>query len=158
MKATRFARRPAVMATALIAAAGLSAGSVALTESAAVAAPAAARATTSHTLHLVAKQLRDVMVNRTDVATDKDVQNGKTTGYDVTSCAINVDTHMANCTVALARHNGLLIGHAKIDVQTGHGSGTITGGTRAMRGATGTISVAPGSSSGSTKITVHYQV
>lgn len=111
----------------------------------------------SHTLKMTSVQFKDVMVNGVDVAADRDVQGGKTTGLDTTSCLINQRTFTATCDVALARADGLLYGHAVINVQTGKGSGTVTGGTRAYKGSTGTISVAPGPNPNSAQITIVYR-
>jgi hypothetical protein len=95
-----------------------------------------------HTFTVVTHQLQDKIVNGVDVATDKDLQHGSATGYDVTSCRVDIATHIARCDVALARAGGLLFGHAHLNVDTGHGGGTITGGTRRFQGATGSIAVA----------------
>ena len=119
---------------------------------------AAAPATTTHTLHLTTKQLQDVMAGHTDVAADKDMQRGETTGYDATSCRIDLQTHVASCLIAVARRNGMLFGHAHINLDTGKGTGKITGGLGGLKGATGTISAAPGATKNTTAVTVHYQV
>lgn len=113
---------------------------------------------TSHTMRFVATQIKDVMVHDQDVATDKNTHSGKTVGYDVTSCAIDISTHVATCSVAVARAQGMLYGNAKVNVDTGKGSGTVTGGLGSFHGATGTITVNPGSSPNSNKITINYQV
>jgi len=118
----------------------------------------ASGAATTHTMQFVGSQIKDVMANDKDVATDKNTQNGKTVGYDVTSCAINITTHVATCTVAVARAQGILVGKAKVNVDTGKGSGTVTGGTGGFHGATGTMTINPGSSQNSNKITITYQV
>lgn len=96
---------------------------------------------TRQTLSFTTHQLQDRIVHGVDVATDKDLQHGVVTGYDVTSCVINVHTRVASCDVAVARAGGMLFGHANINVQTGHGTGRIFGGTRTFHGATGTITV-----------------
>jgi hypothetical protein len=102
-------------------------------------APAAAP---MHTFTIVNHQLQDAMVNGVDVATDKDLQHGAVTGYDVTACRVDITTHIARCDVALARAGGVLIGRARVNLDTGHGSGTVTGGTRQFQGATGTFAIA----------------
>ena len=103
--------------------------------------PASAHAT-RHTLTMTSKQLQDRIVGGVDVATDKDIQHGAVTGYDVTSCRIDTRTHLAHCDVAVARSNGVLLGRVSVHLNTGRGNGTVLGGTRAFHGATGTISVA----------------
>jgi hypothetical protein len=117
---------------------------------------AAPAAPTTHTLRLTTAQIKDVIVKGVDVATDSDMQKGKTTGYDVTSCVIDSNTHKASCTVAVARSKGLIVGRAVVNVLTGKGSGKVTGGTRSFKGARGTITVAPGSSANTSKITLRY--
>ena len=103
--------------------------------------PASAH-TTRHTLTISSRQLQDRIVRGVDVATDKDVQHGTVTGYDVTSCRVNTRTHTTRCDVAVARSGGVMLGRASVNLNTGRGSGTVLGGTRAFHGATGTISVA----------------
>ncbi len=113
---------------------------------------------TSHTMRFVGSQLKDVQAGYSDVATDKNTWKGKTTGYDVTSCVIDIQSHVANCKVAVARANGILYGHAKVNVDTGEGSGKVTGGSGGFHGATGTMTISPGSDQNSNKITITYQV
>ena len=105
--------------------------------------PAGAQAPT-HTLTFTSVQLQDRIVHDVDVATDKDLQHGTVTGYDVTSCRVNVTTHIARCDVAIARAAGLLYAHAAINLNSGDGSGVVTGGTRRFAGATGTVTVSSG--------------
>lgn len=108
--------------------------------------------TTTHTMQLTTKQVQDKIVDGIDVATDKDMQNGAVTGYDVTSCRINFDTHVATCDIALARAHGMLYAHGRVNVTTGKGHGTVTGGTRYFAGATGTFAV------DGAKVTITYTV
>jgi hypothetical protein len=98
--------------------------------------------TTRHTLRLTTHQLQDRIIGDVDVATDKDLQHGAVTGYDVTSCRINTRTHIATCDIALSRSNGLLYAHVSTNVDTGRGKGKVVGGTRAFHGATGTVTAA----------------
>lgn len=142
-----------VTITAMLAVAGAAAG-----VGVATAATAASRAGTTHTIQFVGDQLKDVMVNDTDVATDKDTHNGKTVGYDVTSCTINITTHKGTCSYAVARAQGVLYGTAHLDLDTGTGSGTVNGGTKSFQGATGTITISQGASQNASKITIKYQV
>ena len=107
-----------------------------------VCAGAAAAHGSTHTFSIVNRPIADKMVNGVDIATDKDLQHGDVTGYDVTSCRVDIVSHIARCDVALARAGGLLIGHARVNVDTSNGTGTITGGTRQFQGATGTMVVA----------------
>lgn len=92
-----------------------------------------------HTMTFRTPQIQDRHFGDADVATDKNVQAGKVVGYDVTSCKVNVQTHIARCDVALARVAGLMYARVHINVMTGHGAGTVTGGTRHFAGASGTV-------------------
>jgi len=98
--------------------------------------------TATHRITLTTHQLQDHVINGVDVATDRDVHNGAVAGYDVTSCRVNPQTHLAACDVALALAGGILYAHAKINVVTGRGTGTVTGGTRRFHDATGSVTVA----------------
>lgn len=141
--------------------AGLAAGAAATVVAAGISVAAASTgsaSTTSHTMRFVGTQLKDVQAGYTDIATDKNTSKGKTVGYDVTSCVINIKTHVATCKVALARPQGILNGRAKVNVDTGKGSGTVTGGSGGFHGATGTMTIEPGPDQNSNKITINYQV
>jgi hypothetical protein len=85
---------------------------------------AASAHTTTHTLSFRSHQIADRIINDTDLAASKELQNGNVTGYDLTRCKVDV-------AVRPMRH----------DVDTGKGSGTVTGGTGRFAGATGTITV-----------------
>jgi hypothetical protein len=119
---------------------------------------AAGAAGSTHTMRFVGKQIQDVQVHDTDVATDTNTHKGKTLGYDVTSCVINLETHVGNCTVAVARAEGILYARATVNLDTGKGTGKVTGGSGAFRGASGTADIEPGSSPDSNTITITYQV
>lgn len=147
--------------TTLAGRAGLAAGVAAVAVAAGLTSAGAATgstSTTSHTMRFISTQIKDVMTNDVDVATDKNTWKGKTTGYDVTSCTLNLQTHDATCKVALARATGLLYANAKVNLDTGKGNGKITGGSGGFHGATGTVTVAPGPSQDTNKITINYQV
>jgi len=148
---------PSTLAPRVAAAAGLAAVLVAGGISVAGAATGSASAT-SHTMRFVGTQIKDVQLGYVDVATDNNTSKGKTTGYDVTSCVIDIHTHVAACKVAIARAKGILYGHAKVNVDTGEGSGTVTGGSGGFHGATGTMTIKPGANENSNRITVNYQV
>lgn len=116
---------------------------------------AAAASTTTHTLRLTAVQLKSTQTNGAFVQAEKDVQAGKITGYDAVNCVFNSKLHKIVCDGSFARSNGMIYVHAAVS-QTGHGKGTVTGGTRAYKGATGTITLAPGATQRQTKITITY--
>jgi hypothetical protein len=98
--------------------------------------------TATHRITVTNRQIQDRIIDGIDVATDRDTHNGVVVGYDVTSCRVSPRTHLAVCDVALAMRGGILYAHSKINVETGRGSGTVTGGTRGYRGATGSVTVA----------------
>jgi hypothetical protein len=106
----------------------------------------------THTLHIVDKQLQDKIIHGVDVAADQDFQHGSPSGYLASSCRVDFHTHRAHCDVAMARSGGLLYAHAIINVQTGRGHGTVTGGTRHFHDARGTVTL-----HGST-VTIGYHV
>jgi len=147
--------------TTVAARAGLAAGAAATVVAAGISVAAASTGSasaTSHTMRFVGAQIQDVMAHDKDVATDKDTTKGETVGYDVTSCAVDIQTHVATCTVAVARAKGILYGRAKVNVDTGKGTGTVTGGLGGYKGATGSVTISPGPNQNSTKITITYQV
>jgi hypothetical protein len=111
--------------------------------------PASAHAVT-HTMTFTNRQITDKVINDVDLATDRNLQHGTLVGYDVTSCRIDLDTHVAHCAVALTRRAGLMYARAHINVDTGRGAGIVTGGTGRFAGATGTITVADPS------VTIHW--
>lgn len=119
-----------------LAAAGTAAAATALAGTA-----SAATTPATHTLRLTAVQLSDVVVKDVDVATDQDLQQGQVTGYDVTSCAIDLRAHASTCQAAVARADGMIFGRARVDLTTGRGHGKITGGRGAYAGARGTITI-----------------
>jgi hypothetical protein len=121
----------------------------------AVAVEAASAQTSSHTVHFTAVSLKSTQVMNGFAQAEKDVQRGKIIGYDAVSCAFNTKTHKASCDGSFARGDGLLYVHATVGA-TGHGSGKVTGGTRAYKGATGTITLSPGARQNQTKITITY--
>lgn len=96
----------------------------------------------THTMTFTNRQIADKVINDVDVASDKNLKHGTVVGYDVTSCRIDLDTHVAHCAVALSRPVGLMYARAHINVDTGRGGGAVTGGTGRFAGATGTITVA----------------
>lgn len=136
-------------AAAVMAGAALTAGVTTAALAAAAASPA------QHTIRLTAVQLKSSQIGNSFVQAEKDLQRGKVTGYDTVTCVFNTKTHKAGCDAAVARANGLIYAHVVV-AQTGTGSGKITGGTRAFKGATGTVTVSPGSAKNRTKIVIKY--
>ncbi|HVV75096.1 MAG TPA: hypothetical protein VHC43_03595 [Mycobacteriales bacterium] len=121
----------------------------------AVSLSAAAPAATSHTLTFNASQVADHIIGFQDIAADVDKQNGKVVGYDTTDCHMNTQTKTAHCEVTLARANGTMRGWIHLDLNSGLATGTVTGGTRAYHGVTGTIS-GKAVSNNATAVTIRY--
>ena len=121
-----------------IAAAG---AAVVLAGAGAVLVPAIASAhSTTHTLKFTAVSLKQANFSKTDGGTtEQDVNSaGKTIGFDVINFAFNPTTNTGTVNVALSTHGGILYGALK----PSNGpiiKGTVTGGTGAFQGATGTI-------------------
>lgn len=115
----------------------------------------AAPASGTHTLRFTTVQIGDHISGDYDIAANKDVQNGKVAGYDVTDCLVNFHTHVANCEITLARPEGMMRGTVTLNLDSGTGTGVITGGTRAYRGVTGTIA-AKSLSQRKTAVTLTY--
>ena len=121
-----------------IAAAG---AAVVLAGAGAVLVPAIASAhSTTHTLKFTAVQLKQAKFSKTDGGTtEQDVNSaGKTIGFDVINFAFNPTTNTGSLNVALSTKGGILYGALK----PSNGptiKGTVTGGTGAFQGATGTI-------------------
>ncbi len=124
----------------------------------AVSLSSAAPASTTHTLKFNASQIADHIIGFQDIAADVDKQNGKVVGYDTTDCKMSTQTKSAHCEVTLARAEGTMRGWVNIDLNTGLATGTVTGGTRAYRGVTGTISGQSGTQAKNPKtaVTIRY--
>jgi hypothetical protein len=117
------------------------------------AAPASA-SSKSHTLSFTARQLHSVQSKTALEQTGRDLVAGKTIGFDVSACKFDFAAHVARCDVAVARPHGMLYAHVTVDVDNNVSNGRVTGGTRRYRGATGTVSTAPGSRQSDLKITI----
>ena len=111
-----------------------------------------------HTLRLTSVQLSTYQAGRYEVSAGQDLQNGKATGSDVSTCAANVTTHTAACDVTVARTHGLIYARVTVSLTTGTGKGVVTGGTREFKGATGTVTVSPASQPGTLSVRIDYQV
>ena len=111
---------------------------------------------TPHTLRLTAAPLGELQSSNHDVTAGSDTHNGKATGFDASTCVVNVTTHRASCDVAVARVHGLIYAHATVSLSTGQGRGRVTGGTRAYKGATGTVTLAPGSAPKTIQVTLVF--
>jgi hypothetical protein len=107
---------------------------------AAILVPAASAHPVSHTLKFTTVEEGQVAFSRTvSVAQDKDVSPaGKVIGYDVIRFVYNPRTSTGTISAAIDLEGGFLYGQLR---QTGSpvSHGTVTGGTGAFKGATGTI-------------------
>jgi hypothetical protein len=139
--------RLARTAVVAIAAGGAVAGAVGFS--------AAAPAKSQHTLKFTTVQIADKQIGDYDVAANKETAGGKVVGFDSTSCLIDVHTHVAKCAISASRADGTFRGTVALSLDSGTGTGKLTGGTRAYRGATGTIT-AKAISQSKTVVTISY--
>ena len=88
---------------------------------------------------------------------EKDLNSaGKVIGYDVINVEFNPTTNTATGAVSLSTNGGMLYGALKL-TQTGTAvHGTVTGGTGAFKGATGTITGTQNKAGTRTAVTVTY--
>ena len=121
--------------------------------------PAVASAhSTTHTLKFTAVQLKSSNFSKTaGGSAEKDVNSaGKIIGYDATGFAFNPTTNTATGAVSLSTNGGMLYGALKL-TQTGTAvHGTVTGGTGAFKGATGTITGNQNKAGTRTAVTISY--
>ena len=104
---------------------------------------------TTHTLKFIAVTTSESVPNKlgqyyeadVDVRPYSSTAAAATVAQDVASCAFGSSS--VSCTTALANTGGLLYGSFSISESTGQLAGTVTGGTGAYAGATGTISGSP---------------
>ena len=102
--------------------------------------PAVASAhSTTHTLKFTAVTMTpETQFSQTSFGSaEKDVSAGKVIGYDVINIEVNPKTHTPSGGVTLSTKGGFLYGTLKLTKNPIHG--TVTGGTGAFKGATGTI-------------------
>jgi hypothetical protein len=135
------------------------AAAVALGTTGALVLPAVASAHgATHTLKFVSVLKKLVVYNKTTVAEqDTDVNGaGKATGFDeLYATQTGKTTGMAD--VTFAENGGLLYGALTLTHNGARAHGTVTGGTGAFKGATGTITVKPANSSGThSAVTITY--
>ena len=121
--------------------------------------PAVASAhSTTHTLKFTALTLNSAPFSKTDAGEiHKDVNGaGKIIGFDMIYFHVDPATHKPSGGVTLDTNGGFLYGTLKFTnnpVQTG----TVTGGTAAFKGATGTITAKQLNKSGTrTAVTISY--
>ena len=111
----------------------------------------------SHTLTLTAHQLRSKQLGTASlVGTDRLVDGGATVGFAATSCKFDFETSQAICDATAALQRGTIRLHLRIDAETNIGHGKVVGGTRAYKGATGTVDSTPSARNGVTHIKITY--
>ena len=121
--------------------------------------PAVASAhSTTHTLKFTAVQLKSSNFSKTaGGSAEKDVNSaGKIIGYDATNFQFNPATNTASGGVALSTSGGFLYGALKFTSTSNVVHGTITGGTGAFKGATGTITGTQNKAGTQTAVTITY--
>ena len=121
--------------------------------------PAVASAhSTTHTLKFTAVQLKSSNFSKTaGGSAEKDVNSaGKIIGYDVTNFQFHPATNTASGGVALSTSGGFLYGALKFTSTSNVVHGTITGGTGAFKGATGTITGTQNKAGTQTAVTITY--
>jgi hypothetical protein len=121
------------------------------------ASPAAKPATASHTLKFISVQKASVSLSKTMFAQqDTDVSStGKVSGYDELYLA-TTSAKTADGWFTLDVDGGFLYGTFKLNTVTGKiTGGKVTGGARAFKGATGTFTATPLSST-KTSVKITY--
>jgi hypothetical protein len=88
---------------------------------------------------------------------EKDVNSaGKVIGYDVVNVEFNPTTNTASGGVTLSTNGGFLYGALKFTSTSSVVHGTVTGGTGAFKGATGTITGNQNKAGTRTAVTITY--
>lgn len=101
--------------------------------------PAASARAVTHTLTFTSVQQATAKLSPTiQIAEDKDVTAGKVIGYDVLRFSFNPKTNTTSIGVAVDLSGGFLYG-VMTESSGPVTHGTVTGGTGAFKGATGTI-------------------
>ena len=121
-----------------------------------VAAPVGATAAgPEHTLHVTAKRAAEVQFKHGGFTEADKVRSksGKLLGTDISDCT-PVSATKAKCNGVVGLDGGVLSGRFSLDLATGAIKGTITGGTMAYRGATGSINGA--GFNGGSHLTIRY--
>jgi ribosomal protein L18 len=107
---------------------------------AALSAELAQASASAHTLRFTSVETAQKVLSKGHfVATDKDVESGKTVGFDVANGLASSKSASLIIDVAVSTHGGLIYGHCRQSLKTGALTGTVTGGTGKFRGAAGTI-------------------
>jgi hypothetical protein len=143
-----------LVGTPLVAAASATAAALAV---AILAWPAhASGSATSHTLRITATRAAEVQFGKAGFTEADKVRTraGRTLGTDVSDCT-PVSSTKADCNGALGLKGGLLDARFSVNLANGHIAGTVTGGTRAYKQATGTI--VGTSFNGGSHLTVTYR-
>ncbi len=135
------------------------AAAVALSTTGALVLPAVASAhSATHTLKFVSVLKKLVVYTKRTVAEqDTDVtRTGKIIGFDELY-ATQTGKTTGTADIAYAENGGLLYGALTLTHNGARAHGTVTGGTGAFKGASGTITVKPANSSGThSAVTITY--
>jgi hypothetical protein len=122
--------------------------------------PAVASAhSTTHTLKFTAVTVTpQTFFTKTSAGqAEKDVNSaGKVIGYDVVNVEFNPTTNTASGGVTLSTNGGFLYGALKFTSTSSVVHGTVTGGTGAFKGATGTITGNQNKAGTRTAVTITY--
>ncbi len=116
---------------------------------------------TTHTTKLVLHETASHNLGtKSFVGTDKarSAATGKVVGFDTISGRFNVKTHEVSIHVALALKGGLIVGHVLINESNPRFTGTITSGTGAFDGISGTITGRQMGNTGKTFVTLHWEL
>lgn len=115
----------------------------------------------THTTKLVLHETGSHQVGKNSfTGTDKarSRATGKVVGFDTISGSFNRKTHEAALDVALALRGGLIIGHVTLPEKGHRFTGTITSGTGAYEGITGSIRGREVGNSPKTFVTLRWQL
>jgi hypothetical protein len=119
-------------------------------------APAYAEA--NHTLSFVSHNLDSTTqpANNRLLQASQEEASGHTVGYSASTCTLDVPTHSLGCQLAEAQMAGMLYTDFSINTKSGVVNGTVTGGTGAYKGASGTVSGHPATQPNYVDITIVY--
>src|ERR1700730_18401589 len=95
---------------------------------------------TSHTLTFVSRDLASQQTPPNHlVQASTNQASGETVGFAASTCTDHFSTGILTCDIATAGVPGMLYALVSINTNNGKVTGKVTGGTRAYKGATGTV-------------------
>jgi hypothetical protein len=120
-------------------------------------APTPAYGEANHTLSFVSHNLDSTQpANNHLLQAGQEEASGHTVGYSASTCTLEVPTRSLSCHLAEAQMAGMLYADFSISTKSGVVNGTVTGGTGAYNGASGTVSGHPGTHPNYVDITIVY--